>query len=76
MSAAVAQFPAERFVYVIGAADGPQKIGIATKPQQRLLEFQTGNPARLAVQAMVPASSDEARAVEAKPRSRRTGGAP
>jgi hypothetical protein len=65
MSAAIAQFPAERFVYVIGATDGPQKIGIAANPTTRLAGIQTGSALRLEVFALVAVAQAEARAVEA-----------
>lgn len=64
MTANVLPLPAQAYVYVIGAEDGPQKIGIASDPENRLTIFQTGNPAALKVSAALPISRDKAFAVE------------
>lgn len=36
-----------RFVYVIGPAGGPYKVGVATDPEHRLATLQTGFPSKL-----------------------------
>lgn len=51
-------------VYVIGAAGFAVKIGIATDPERRLKEIQTGSPERLRIYAFVELASGLARAVE------------
>lgn len=38
------------FVYVIGEADGPLKIGLSKDPISRLRAMQTGNPRRLRIE--------------------------
>lgn len=38
------------FVYVIGEADGPLKIGVSKDPVGRLRTMQTGNPRRLRIE--------------------------
>jgi hypothetical protein len=45
----IAELPAPAYVYVIGAADGPQKIGVASDVEARRAMLQTGNPAGLVV---------------------------
>jgi len=48
------QFKARRklYLYIIGGdRDGPVKIGVSTKPENRLCELQVGNPARLKILA-------------------------
>jgi hypothetical protein len=40
-----------QFVYFIAAEDGPVKIGVATKPKNRLKELQTSHHQRLAILA-------------------------
>lgn len=40
-----------QFVYFIGAESGPIKIGVATKPPQRLRELQTSHHERLSILA-------------------------
>lgn len=47
--AKVAKLPAPAYVYVIGATDGPQKIGVASDVEARRVMLQTGNPAGLVV---------------------------
>lgn len=64
MTAAAIPLPAEAYVYVIGADDGPQKIGIANDPESRRSLFQTGNHALLKVAAAAPVSRKEAGIVE------------
>ncbi len=50
------RLPAPAYVYVIGAADGPQKIGSAVNPASRRMMLQVGNPAILAVAYAHPVS--------------------
>jgi hypothetical protein len=57
-------FPAQAYAYVIGAIDGPQKIGVATTPTQRLVMLQSGNAASLVLSGAIPMSRAEAFAVE------------
>lgn len=38
-----------RFVYVIGSADNPVKVGLADKPAVRLAQMQVGNPDELRI---------------------------
>lgn len=52
------------FVYVIGAPDGPQKIGIAGDPKKRLMAIQTGSHAPVAIALSVEASDGGAEHVE------------
>lgn len=51
-------------MYVIGPAQGLQKVGIATDPQLRLAALQTGNPVELSVRVAVPVPFGEAHAIE------------
>lgn len=44
---AVRHFDNPSFVYLIGEADGPLKIGVSKDPIARLRGMQTGNPQRL-----------------------------
>jgi predicted GIY-YIG superfamily endonuclease len=39
----------ECYVYLIGTEPGNKKIGIASKPNQRLRQIQTGNPEKLEI---------------------------
>lgn len=64
MTGAVSPLPAQAYVYVIGAEDGPQKIGVANDPQSRRAMLQTGNPSLLGVAAAVPVARRHALAVE------------
>jgi len=56
---------AQTFVYVIGAEDGAQKIGVSNRPEARLIDLQTACPMVLKIHG-VSACQDEAhaRAVE------------
>lgn len=54
----------ERSVYAVGAADGPQKIGLATDPSGRLKHVQCGSPVALAVGFSLPLPADRALKVE------------
>lgn len=51
----------ERFVYVVGCAGHPIKIGMAVDPLGRLKSLQTGFPHRLRIYAQIFAGSDAAR---------------
>lgn len=64
MTAAVLPLPAQAYVYVIGADDGPQKIGVANDPKGRLSIFQVGNPTTLVISAAEPVTREQAFAVE------------
>lgn len=44
--------PTPQFVYFIGAASGPIKIGIAAKPKERLKGLQTGHHEKLEILAI------------------------
>lgn len=44
-----------KHVYVIGPADGPYKVGIATDLKRRLASIQTGSAERLALHMHTPA---------------------
>lgn len=56
---------ATQVVYVIGSADCPVKIGIATSLKGRLKQLQTGNPEELRCHHFVRVPVDRAIAVEA-----------
>jgi hypothetical protein len=64
MTAAVLPLPAQAYVYVIGAEDGPQKIGVAIDPQERCRMFQTANHVLLKISLSIPVSRNQARYVE------------
>jgi hypothetical protein len=53
-----------RFVYVVGVATNPVKIGLATNVPKRVANLQIGCPDRLVVHAAVPISAGLAGAVE------------
>lgn len=53
------------YVYVIGSDNGPQKIGVAAKPESRLCQLRTGSPFPLAIRAMFDMTTENnARLVE------------
>lgn len=56
--------PATRFVYVIGPAQGLQKIGLATDPQSRLAALQTASPFDLLLHVAVAVPFGAAPAIE------------
>lgn len=64
MSVKTLKLPAQAYVYVIGPVDGPQKIGFADDPKDRLSLFQTGNHARLSVNYSLPLARVDVRRVE------------
>jgi len=55
----------EVFAYVIGAADGPMKVGLTRQPVERRAALQVGNHSELAIHHAVPVPKADARAVEA-----------
>lgn len=56
--------PEESFVYVIGCAGNPVKIGMAKNPDSRLAELQTGFPHKLRVYARFAVPLDMASQIE------------
>ena len=56
--------PPHRFVYIIGPAQGLQKVGIATDPKQRLATFQTAVPFDLHLHLAVAVPFHDAHAIE------------
>lgn len=58
LMAQILPLPAQAFVYVIGALDGPQKIGVAAEPTRRLAMLKVGNPADLVVSSCLAFSRD------------------
>lgn len=56
--------PAPAYIYVIGAEDGPQKIGVASEPAKRLALLQTGHWLDLRVAVAVAVRRDIVFAVE------------
>lgn len=50
-----------RFVYFIGEANGPVKIGVAKDPVKRVRELQTGNPRPLRVERVIVGHTDTER---------------
>lgn len=56
----------ERTIYVIGSQHGPYKIGVATRPQARLREIQTGNHAKLSIAFALTVPGGTAMEVERK----------
>jgi hypothetical protein len=60
----VIALPAQAYIYVIGAPDGPQKIGLANDPVRRLAILQTGNASGIGVNASVPVMRSDADLVE------------
>ena len=53
------------YVYIIGAKDGPFKIGVAKDVKKRLKNLQTGSYSRLYIHAVKKCNSrEEARSVE------------
>ena len=55
-----------RYIYVIGPAQGMQKVGLATDPRTRLSALQTACPFELVLHACVAVPFAEARAVEGR----------
>jgi hypothetical protein len=64
MTAEVIAFAQKAFVYVIGAKDGPQKIGIAQDAQKRLTSLQTGNHLELCIHSVSDVMPEEVQIVE------------
>lgn len=62
--ARIAHLPAQAYVYVIGAPDGPQKVGVAADVNSRRAMLQTGNPVGLVVAHKVEVSRQDAFFVE------------
>lgn len=60
----VARLPAQAYVYVLGAVDSPQKIGISRDPYRRAGEFKTGSHQELVVSFKTPLLRSEAYEVE------------
>lgn len=60
----VAQLPAQAYVYVIAAKDGPVKVGIAADAASRCAMLQTGNAADLTVVHKVEVERAAARLIE------------
>ena len=56
--------PTHRYVYVIGPAQGLQKVGIATDPRSRLAALQTASPLDLVLHASIAVPFSDALAVE------------
>jgi hypothetical protein len=54
----------KNFVYVIGAQDGPQKIGIAGDVQKRLRAIQTGSHVPISVAMSAPVDAEMSPYVE------------
>ena len=54
------------FIYVIGADDGPQKIGFSNDVDRRLGTLQTGNPRKLKIHYIVEVPEDQVRLVESQ----------
>lgn len=63
-TASVIPLPAQSYVYVIGDANGPQKVGFAADPKRRLALFRTGNIGDLRIALAAPVSRDLARHAE------------
>lgn len=57
------------FVYVVGAEDGPKKIGYSANPKQRIQILQIASPIRLTTGYMGRCDTTHARAIEAKAHS-------
>jgi predicted GIY-YIG superfamily endonuclease len=53
-----------KFVYVIGTATGPLKIGIANDPRSRLASIQSGSYVKLLVQYFIAALPSDALRIE------------
>lgn len=62
--AEIAALPAQAYVYVIGAPDGPIKIGVAADAAARCAMLQVGNPAALTVLHKVSVSRRDVYFVE------------
>ena len=56
--------PVNRFIYVIGPAQGLQKVGLATDPRSRLATLQTASPFDLVLHASVAVPFGHAHAIE------------
>lgn len=54
------------FIYVIGPADGPQKIGLSGDVEKRLQTLQTGYPAELFVHHKEPIAAKQVRKLKKK----------
>ena len=52
------------FVYVLGPADGPQKIGVSSAPQTRCQAAQGLSPVKVECWHSVKVPKDQARTVE------------
>lgn len=63
-----------QFVYFIGAASGPVKIGIAGNPQNRLKGLQTGHHERLSILAVCDGDQELERAYHKRFAEHRLGG--
>ena len=60
----VLPLPAQSYVYVIGDPNGPQKIGMARDPKNRLASLRTANMAVLVLVVAVPVSRELVGAAE------------
>ncbi len=58
--------PAVGHIYVVGAIDGPKKIGIAANPRARLSTLQISSPERLVPNFFAACGYSQARLIEAK----------